>query len=61
MPSIPGTEERTLFYGIEFIDGIEFKIKLKLSKTHYYLFAKNNHTKVMVEIAYADYMKMHIG
>lgn len=44
----PCTEEKTLFYGVESIDGVEFKIKLKLSKTHYYLFAKNHHTKVMM-------------
>ena len=54
-------EEKTLFYGIDFIDSMEFKIKIKLTKTHYYLFAKNNHTKLMIEMSYADYMKLHLG
>ena len=32
-----------------------------MTKTHYYLFAKNNHTKAMVEMSYNDYMKLHLG
>ena len=40
---------------------MEFKIKIKLTKTNYYLFAKNNHTKLMIEMSYADYMKLHLG
>lgn len=40
---------------------MEFKIKLKLTKTHYYLFAKNSQIKIMVEIGYAEYMKLHIA
>ena len=54
-------EEKTLFYGIETIDSVEFKIKVKLTKTNYFLFAKNNHSKAMVEMSYNDYMKLHLG
>ena len=54
-------EEKTLFYGIDVIDSIEFKIKIKLTKTNYYLFGKNSSTKVMMEMSYSDYMKAHLG
>ena len=40
---------------------MECKVKIKLSKTHYHLFAKNHYTKVMVEMAYGDYMRLHLG
>jgi hypothetical protein len=50
-----------LFYGIDYIDSIEFKIKIKLTKTTYYLFGKNSSTKVMMEMSYGDYMKVHLG
>ena len=40
---------------------MEYKVKIKLSKTHYHLFAKNHYTKVMIEMSYADYMKLHLG
>jgi hypothetical protein len=53
-----GEEEKTLFYGVDFIDSVEFKIKIKLTKTHYYLFAKNTHAKVMVEMGVADYTRL---
>lgn len=40
---------------------MEYKIKIKLSKTQYHLFAKNHYTKVMLEMSYGDYMKLHLG
>ena len=46
---------------MDYIDNIEFKIKIKLSRTTYLLFAKNNHAKIMVEMSYSEYMRLNLA
>ncbi len=51
MPDI----EKTLFYGVDFIDGVQFKIKVKLGREKYCLMAKNNFAKMMIEMPAREY------
>lgn len=53
--------EKTLFYGVDYIQGIQFKIKIKLSKQKYTLLAKNSQTKLMLEMDTPDYMRLHLS
>jgi hypothetical protein len=46
---------------VDYIDNVEFKVKIKLSRTTYFLFAKNNHTKIMIEMSYQEYMKLNLS
>ena len=39
-----------MFYGVDFIDGVQFKIKVKVEAGRYYLMAKNAHAKLMLEM-----------
>ena len=55
MPDI----EKTLFYGVDFIDGVQFKIKVKLGREKYCLMAKNNFTKMMIEMPTREYMTLN--
>jgi hypothetical protein len=48
-----------MFYGVDQIDGIQFKIKIKLSREVYCLMAKNNHTKLLLEMNAKDYLGFH--
>lgn len=54
-------EESTMFYGVDFIDGVQFKIKVKMDGNRYCLMGKNAHAKVLVEMAVQDYMQLHRG
>ena len=46
---------------MDYIDSIEFKVKIKLSRTTYFLFAKNNQIKIMIEMSYSEYMKLNLS
>ena len=50
-----------MFYGVNHIDDKEYKIKIKLGRNGYFLYAKNSYIKLMVEMDYQGYMKMHVG
>jgi hypothetical protein len=55
----PSPEEAIMFYGVDFIDGVQFKIKIKIEAGKYYLMAKNAHAKLMLEMGAQEYMKLH--
>jgi hypothetical protein len=43
---------------VDYIDGIQFKIKIKLGRDIYCLLAKNAHTKLMLELSAKEYMRL---
>jgi hypothetical protein len=45
-----------MFYGVDFIDGVQFKIKVKIEAGRYYLMAKNAHAKLMLEMPVEEYV-----
>ena len=51
--------EKILFYGVDYIEGNQFKIKIKLKDGKYYLYAKNSAAKVIFEMREKDYMRLH--
>jgi hypothetical protein len=55
----PSADEQTMFYGVDFIDGVQFKIQVKLGVEKYYLMAKNAHAKLMLEMPAQEYLKLH--
>jgi hypothetical protein len=54
-------EESTMFYGVDFIDGVQFKIKVKMNGERYCMMGKNAHAKVLVEMGAQEYMQLHRG
>lgn len=57
----PSTEENIMFYGVDFIDGVQFKIRVKIDEQRYCLMGKNAHAKVLVEMAAQEYLQLHRG
>ena len=51
----------TLFMGHDYIDGVEFKIKLIISEGTYYLIAQNEHSKIILEMPEEEYWTLHYG
>lgn len=52
-------DAKTLFYGIDRIDGIEFKIKIFVANSTYYLIGKNHEVRLLLEMEEEEYMRLH--